>query len=71
MNTLLQEIIDIRGLTLEEIKTPLEGELLEGATDNCTFQYGNGELIVNPDTDEDSTVYVIDNIHGRDMLVEF
>ncbi len=56
-------------ITIEDILKPVEGELFSGATDDCTYLYGNGELIISPDNEmEDEIVYVID-IYGDEKIL--
>lgn len=58
--------------TLQDIKTEVIGELFQDGNDECSYFYGNGELIVCPaDCDLDETVYVIDTYGDEDILVEF
>lgn len=55
--------------SIEDVKAKVKGELNEFATDNASFWFGNGELIVS--TDQNETVYVVDNVRGFDELVQF
>lgn len=59
----------LKAHTIEDIKKPVKGELHEYATDDASFWYGNGELIVS--TDQDETVFVVDNVRGFDELIEY
>lgn len=60
--------------SLDDIKQEVFGELPEFSTDNASYCYGNGEVIIypaNPCEEDLSFVYVIDTYGGTDYLVEF
>lgn len=58
--------------SIKDIEKTVKGELLEYATKNATYFYGNGELIVSPaDESQDDIVYVIDTYGDKKYLVEF
>lgn len=64
----------LKAHTYADIKRDVVGELLEYATDTCSYAHGNGELILMPAddlSDEAVTVYVIDNYGSDDVLMEY
>lgn len=70
MSKYLAEVIDSYGLTHEQILTPVDGELPEGATDNTTFCFGNRELIISPDKDGEPTEVWVLNDYGNGWTFE-
>lgn len=53
-----------------DVKQCVVGELLEFSTQDATYFYGNGELIICPsDPCVDETTYVVDNSRGFDEFV--
>ena len=55
--------------TIDDVLTPIVGELLEYSCDEFTAWYGNGELIIESDTE--SRIYVVDRYGGQAFLVPY
>jgi len=54
--------------SIDDILTPVVGELLEYSTDSYTAWYGNGELILESETE--SRTFVVDRIGFYPTLSE-
>ena len=59
----------LREHTIDDVLTPIEGELLEYSCNEFTAFYGNGELILESDTE--TLRYVVDRIGFTPILVEY
>ena len=55
--------------TIDDVLTPIVGELLEYSCDEFTAWYGSGELIIESDTE--SRIYVVDTYGDRSFLVPY
>ena len=55
--------------TIEDVLTPIVGELPEYSCDEFTAWYGNGELIIESDTE--SLIYVVDRYGDQAFLVPY
>lgn len=55
--------------SIDDVLTPVEGELLEYSCNEFTAFYGNGELILESDTE--TLRYVVDRIGFTPILVEY
>ena len=55
--------------TIKDVLTPVVGELLEYSCDEFTAWYGNGELILESDTE--SRIYVVDRYGDQSFLVPY
>lgn len=70
MNKLLKDFL--KHHTIDDIQKSVRGELKEYCTDNVTYYFGNGELIVSPaDESLEQTVYIIDTYGDKKYLVEY
>lgn len=55
--------------TIDDVLTPIVGELLEYSCDEFSAWYGNGELIIESDTE--SRIYVVDRYGYQAFLVPY
>lgn len=70
MKHLVKEFLKYK--SIDEIDHIVVGELEEFVTEEASYSYGNGELIIYPvDESLDSIVYVVDSIGDTKYLVEF
>lgn len=69
MSKALEDFLNV--FTLEDIENPVIGELNEFSTDDNSYFFGNGELIVSPiDESQSETVYCIETVGFIKHLVE-
>lgn len=67
-----KELIDFfKQFSIDDVKAEVVGELNEYGTDKYSYWYGNGELIVYAENEDEGTTYVIDNYGSGDVIVEY
>lgn len=60
----------LKAHSIDDVKKNVRGELHEFATDDASYWYGNGELIVSPaDESQDESTYSVTNVRGFDELL--